>query len=76
LKACARVAIATDGVAFYCLVVIFLKRTPRCIRVAKLGALWLTKEIGDVGRRSNGRLLLLADGTGSSTYQNKEISCR
>jgi len=36
LKACARVAAMTDGVAFDHSVVIFLKRTPRCIRAAKL----------------------------------------
>jgi len=56
------VAAATDGVAFDCLVVIFLKRTPRCIRGAKFGVLWPIKEIGDAGQISNGRPLLLTDG--------------
>ena len=38
LKACAKVAAATDGDTFDRLVVVFLKRTFRCIRVARLGA--------------------------------------
>jgi hypothetical protein len=67
LKACARVAAATDGAAFDRLVVIFLKQTPRCIRAARLGVLWPMREIGDTGWRSNGRPVLLTDGAGSST---------
>jgi hypothetical protein len=39
LKACARVVVATDGEVFDRLVVIFLNRTARCIKAAKLGAL-------------------------------------
>jgi len=39
MKAYARVAAATDGEVFDRLVVIFLKRTFRCARAAKLGAL-------------------------------------
>jgi len=46
LKACARVAAATDGDTFDLLVVIFLKRTLRCARAARLGAWWQIKEIG------------------------------
>ena len=76
MKACARVAVATDGVAFDRLVVIFLKRGPLCIRAARLGALWPIRETGGIGRRSNGRPLLLTDGAWSSTCQSKEVSCR
>ena len=65
-------AAATNGVAFERLVVIFLRRVPRCIRAAKLGASWPIKETGDTGRRSNGRPLLLIGGAGSSTYQIEE----
>jgi len=36
----------TDGDTFDCLVVVFLKRMLRCIRAARLGALWLIREIG------------------------------
>jgi hypothetical protein len=72
LNACATVAAATDGVAFGHLVVVFLERIPRCIRAAKLGALWLIGEIRDTRRRSNGRPLLLIIGAGSSTSQMKE----
>jgi len=46
LKACARVAAATNGDTFDHLVVIFLKRMFRCIRAARLGALWPIREIG------------------------------
>jgi len=46
LKACARVAAATDGDVFGHLVVVFLKRTLRCIRAARLGALRPIREIG------------------------------
>ena len=67
LKACARVAAATAGVALDRLVVIFLKRIPRCIRVARLGALWLIRETGDTGWRLNSRPLLLTNGAGSLT---------
>ena len=49
LKACAKVAATTDGVAFECLVVIFLKQSPRCIRAARVGASWPIKETGDTG---------------------------
>jgi hypothetical protein len=49
------------------LVVIFLKRTPRCIRAAKLGALLPIKEIGPDGRSSIGFPLVLTDGGVSST---------
>ena len=63
---------ATDGVAFEHLVVIFLKRAPRCIRAARLGASWPIKETGDTGQRLNGRPLLLTDGAGSSTCQVEE----
>jgi len=45
LKACAKVVVVTEGDVFARLVVIFLKRTPRCIRAAKLGALLPIKEI-------------------------------
>jgi hypothetical protein len=46
LKACARVAATTDGDTFDRLVVVFLKHTLRCIRAARLGALWPIREIG------------------------------
>jgi len=67
LKACAKAAAATDGDVLARLVVIFLKRTPRCIKAAKLGALLLIKEIGPDGRSSIGLPLLLTDGGVSST---------
>jgi hypothetical protein len=67
LKACAKAVAATDGDVFAHLVVIFLKRTPRCIKAAKLGALLPIKEIGPDGRSSIGLPLLLADGGVSST---------
>jgi len=45
LKACARVAAATDGDTFDLLVIVFLKHTLRCAKVARLGAWWPIKEI-------------------------------
>jgi len=66
-KACARVAAATDGDVFDRLVV-FLKRTLRCIRVARLSALLPIKEIRPDWRSSIGRPLLLTVGAGSLTY--------
>jgi len=39
LKACAKAVAGNDGDVFVRLVVISLKRTPRCIKAAKLGAL-------------------------------------
>jgi len=68
LKACAKAVVATDGDVFARLVVIFLKRTPRCIKAAKLGALLPIKEIGPDGRSSIGLPFLLIDGGVSSTY--------
>jgi hypothetical protein len=53
------------------LVVIFLKRNPWFIKVARLGALWPIRETGDDGRRSIGLPLLLTVGVGSSTCCNK-----
>jgi len=67
LKACAKAVAATDGDVFARLVVIFLKRMPRCIKAAKLGALLPMKEIGPDGRSSIGLPLLLTDGGVSST---------
>jgi len=67
LKACAKVAAATDGDVFNRLVVTNLKRTFRCIKVAKLGASWLIREIGPDGRSSIGFPLLLTVGGGLST---------
>ena len=71
LKAYARVAVATDGDVFDRLVVVFLKRTLRCIRTARLGALWPIREIGPDWRSSIGLPLLLIVGAGSSTCWNK-----
>jgi len=68
LKACAKVEAATDGDAFVRLVVTFLRRTPRCMIAAKVGALLPIKEIGPDGRSSIGLPLLLTDGGVSSTY--------
>jgi len=62
LKACAKVAAATDGDVFARLVVIFLKRMFRCIRAARLGALLPIREIGPDGRSSIGLPLLLMVG--------------
>jgi len=67
LKACAKVEAATDGDIFVRLVVTFLRRTPRCIIVAKVGALLPIKEIGPDGRSSIGLPLLLTNGGVSST---------
>jgi len=67
LKACAKVATATVGDVFNRLVVIFLKRTFRCIRAARLGALLPIREIKPDGRRSIGFPLLLTVGGGLST---------
>jgi len=70
------VAAATDGAAFDHLVVIFLKQTPRGIKATRPVGLWMIREIGDSGQKSNGRPLFLTDGARSSTCQNKELSCR
>ena len=67
LKACAKAVAATDGDVFVRLVVTFLRRTPRCIIAAKVGALLPIKEIGPDGRSSIGLPLLLNDGGVSST---------
>jgi len=68
LKACAKVEAATDGDVFVCLVVTFLRRTPRCIMAAKVGALLPIKEIGPDGRSSISLPLLLNNGGVSSAY--------
>ena len=67
LKACAKVEAATDGDVFVRLVVTFLRRTPRCIIAAKVGALLPIKEIGLDGRSSIGLPLLLTNGSVTST---------
>jgi len=67
LKACARVEAATNGDVFIRLVVTFLKRTPRCIIAAKVGAFMPIKEIGPDGRSSIGLPLLLTNSGVSST---------
>jgi hypothetical protein len=67
LKACAKVAAATDEDVLAHLVVTFLKRMFRCIKAAKLGALLSIREIGPDGRSSIGFLLLLTIGGVSST---------
>jgi len=67
LKTCARAAAATDGDVLVRLVVIFLRRAPRCIRAARLGALLPIKEIGPDGGSSIGLPLLLTDGGVLST---------
>jgi len=67
LKAYAKVVAATDGDVFARLVVIFLKRTPRFIKAAKLGALLPIGEIGPDGRSSISLPLLLTVGGVSST---------
>jgi len=67
LKACAKVAAATDGDTFDRLVVVFLKRMFRCIRAARLGALWPIREIGPDGRSSISLPLLLIAGARLST---------
>jgi len=58
----------TDGDVFARLVVIFLKRTFRCIKAARVGALLPIREIGPDGRSSIGLPLLLTVGGASSTY--------
>jgi len=68
LKACAKVAAATDGDVFARLVVIFLKRTFRGIRAARLDALLPIREIRPDGRSSIGLPLLLIVGGVSLTY--------
>ena len=67
MKACGKVAAATDGDILVPLVVIFLKRTFRCIRAAKLGALLPMREIGPDGRSSISLPLLLTVGGALST---------
>jgi len=67
LKACAKVAAATDEDVFARLVVIFLKRTFRCIGAAKVGALLPMREIGPDGRSSISLPLLLTVDGGLST---------
>ena len=72
MKACAKVAAATDGDVFAPLVVIFLKRTLQCIRAAKVGALLPIREIGPDGRSSIGLPLLLTIGGGLSTCSKRK----
>jgi len=67
LKACAQVEAATDGNVFVRLVVTFLRRTPRCIIAAKVGALLPIDEIEPDGKSSITLPLLLTDGGVSST---------
>jgi len=67
LKSCAKAVAAADGDVFARLVVIFLKRTPRCIKATKVGALLPIKEIGPDGRSSIGLPFLLTDGDVSLT---------
>ena len=62
---------ATDGDTFDRLMVVFLKRTLRCIRAARLGALWPMREIGPDWRSSIGLPLLLTVGAGLSTCWNE-----
>jgi hypothetical protein len=71
LKACAKVVAATVGHVFDRLVVIFLKRTFRCIRAARLGALLPIKEIGPDGRSLIGFPLLLTVGGVLSTSSER-----
>jgi len=71
LKACAKVAAATVRDVFARLVVIFLKRTFRCIKAARLGALLPIREIGPDGRSSIGFPHLLIIGGGLSTCLEK-----
>jgi len=73
LKACAKVAAATVGDVFDRLVVIFLKRTFRCIRAARLGVLLPIREIGPDGRSSIGLpLLLIVSGRLSTCLEKRE----
>ena len=78
LKACAKVVAATGGDVFVRLVVTFLRRTPRCIKAAKVRALLPIKEIGPDGRSSIDLPLLLTDGGVSSTWikQRKWVTDR
>ena len=55
-------AAATDGETFDRLVVVYLKRMFRCIRAAKLCALWPIREIGPGGRSVSYFCLLSALG--------------
>jgi len=71
LKACAKVAAATEGDVFDRLVVIFLKHTFRCIRAARFGVLLPIREIGPDGRSSIGFPLLLTIVGGLSTCLGK-----
>ena len=71
LKACAKVEAATDGDILARLVVTFLRRTPRCIIVAKVGALFPIREIGPDGRSSIGLPLLLTNGVCHQPARNK-----
>ena len=73
MKACAKVAAATDGDVFVRLVVIFLKHTFRCIRAAKVGALLPIREIGPDGRSSIGfPLLMIVGGVSSTCLKGKD----
>jgi len=77
LKACARVEAATDGDIFARLVVTFLRRTPRCIIVARVGALLPIQEIGPDGRSSIGLPLMLTNGGVLSTCNmTRKVSYR
>jgi len=67
LKACVKVEAATDEDVFVRLAVTFLRRTPRCIIAAKVGALLSIEEIGPDGKSSIGLPLLLSDGGVLST---------
>jgi len=66
MKACAKVAEATNGETLDRLVVVFLRRMVWCIKVATLGTLWPIREIGPDWRRSIGLPLLLTVSAGSS----------
>jgi len=77
LKACAKAEEATDGDVLVFLVVTFLRRTPRCMTAAKVGALLLIEEIGPDGKRSIGLPLLLTDGgTLSTCNATQKVSYR
>ena len=62
---------ATEGDVFVRLIVTFLRRTPRCIKAAKVGALLTIKDIGPDGRSSIGLPHLLTDGGVSSTSKRQ-----
>jgi len=73
LKACAKAVAATDGDVFARLVVIFLKRTFRCIRAAKVGALLPMREVGPDGRSSIGLpFLLIVGGVWSTCLKGRK----